>query len=512
MNITIDKNEKEPAYEQIRRQIVELVRDGLLEAGEKIPSVRELARSLGVSVKTVYSAYEALSAENIISTRHGSGTYITAQPGVATGVNLRTREEMGGPLHELPPMRWEPYSFRSEFFQLPRSKRQAGDLIRFSMANPDPSLFPFERIKQIATNMLWYPKEFFFDYGHPQGYQPLVEYLEKEMALAGVPMAAGEHDIVLTGGFQRALALVLSRLIRPGQKVAIESPTYTGIINLLIAQMIDFVPIPVDEHGMDTEYLAGVLAQGEVRAVICTPTYHNPTGVTMSQERREHLLRLAARHRVPIIEDDWGRHLRYEGEAPPPLKAIDPGDYVIHIGTFSKCFLPGLRIGWITSPAQLAVPLVLAKRGADVGDSFFLQALLYEFIVKGHFAKHLRKTVKEYKRRRNAMCKALKDHLPEGCVFRVPEGGLSVWVTMPPHILSIPLQGLAHEAGVEFLPASFCMPDRSDAAALRLSFSRSSVDDIDVGIKSLCSVIGDCIDHPDLLHAGTAASYKDLYR
>jgi DNA-binding transcriptional MocR family regulator len=510
MNINIDRTSKEPAYEQIRRQIGDLVRDGLLEAGEKIPSVRELARSLGVSVKTVYSAYEALAAENIIATRHGSGTFITTQPGVATGVNLRTREEMGGPISELPPMRWEPYFFRSEFFAVPRSKRHIGDLIKFTQAYPDPSLFPFERIKQVATNMLWYPKEFFFDIGNPQGHQPLVEYLEKEMALSGVPMAEGQNDIILTGGFQRALALILGRIMKPGQKVAIESPSYTSLLNMLTASGIDYVPIPVDDAGMDTEYLAGVLAQGEVRAVITIPTYHNPTGVTMSQDRREHLIRLAARHRMPIIEDDWGRLLRYEGEAPPPLKAIDSGGYVIHIGTFSKCFLPGLRIGWITSPSALAIPLTYAKIGADVGDSFFLQALLYEFIVRGHFTKHIRRTVKEYKRRRNVMCKLLKELLPDGCTFSIPAGGLSVWVKLPEHILSLPLLGLAREAGVEFLPAAFCMPNREDISAFRISFSRNSVEDIEAGMKLLCSIISDCVEDPQLLHGGTQ-SFEELF-
>jgi DNA-binding transcriptional MocR family regulator len=511
MNLRVDKLAAEPVYEQIRRQIAELVTDGLLSAGEKIPSVRELARALGVSVKTVYTAYEELAAANVIESRHGSGTFVTAQPGVVSGANLRTREEMGGPLTELPPMRWEPYFFKSEFFGVPRSKRHQGDLIRFTQAYPDPSLFPFERIKQIATTMLWYPKEFFFDIGNTQGYQPLVEHLEKEMALSGVPMAQGENDIILSGGFQRALSLVLARVLRPGQKVAIEAPTYAGILNLLIAQEIPFEAIPMDANGMDTEYLAGVLSRGEVKAVITIPTYHNPTGVTLSSERREHLIRLAARHRVPIIEDDWGRLLRYEGDAPPPLKAMDSGGYVIHIGTFSKCFLPGLRLGWITCPAALSIPLVRAKMGADVGDSHFLQALLHEFILKGHFAKHLRRTIKEYKRRRNVMCKSLREHLPSGCGFHVPSGGLSVWVTLPSHVKSLPLLSYARDAGVEFLPAAFCMPDRSDTAALRLSFARNTVEDIDAGVKVLCSVIADCIDNPAMLVSG-AKSYEDLYR
>jgi DNA-binding transcriptional MocR family regulator len=503
MHINLDQSSKEPAYRQIHRQIADMVRDGLLEAGQKIPSVRELARSLGVSVKTVYNAYESLCAENIIETRGGSGTYVTSQPGVVTGANLRTREEMGGQLSELPPMRWEPYFFRSEFFLNPVAKARTGTPIRFTQAYPDPALFPFDRIKQVATTMLWYPKEFFFDMGHPQGYQPLVEYLEKEMALAGVPMAEGENEIILTGGFQRALSIVIDRLLKPGQKVAIESPTYTGILNFLMAKEIDFVAIPMEKDGMDTDYLAGVLGRGEVRAIITIPTFHNPTGITMSQAKREHLIRLAARHRVPIIEDDWGRMLRYEGEAVPPLKAMDPGGYVVHIGTFSKSFLPGLRIGWITTPAVMGVPFVRAKLGSDSGDSFFLQALLYEFILKGHFAKYQRKAIKEYKRRRNAMCKALGECLPKGCSFIVPQGGFTVWVELPNFMRSLPLVSLASESGVDLLPSTFCMPDRQDAPAVRLSFSRNTVEDIEAGVRILCSVIADCIENPDRLKSGS---------
>jgi DNA-binding transcriptional MocR family regulator len=511
MYIKLDQNTKEPAYKQIHRQIAEMVRDGLLEAGSKIPSVRELARSLGVSVKTVYNAYETLCAENIIETRGGSGTYVTAQPGVVTGTNLRTREEMGGEFKDLPPMRWEPYFFGSDFFGLPRSKKHAGEVISLHQASPDPALFPFDRIKQVATTMLWYPKEFFFDRGDAQGYQPLVEYLEKEMALAGVPMAEGANDIILTGGFQRALSLVLDRLVKPGQKVAIESPSYVSILNLLIAKEIEYVPIPMDKEGMDTEFLAGVLSRGEVKAVITVPTFHNPTGITMSQSRREHLLRLAARHRLPVIEDDWGRHLRYEGEAPAPLKAIDPGGYVIHIGTFSKSFLPGLRIGWITTPTALAMPLFRAKLASDKGDSFFMQALLYEFILKGHFAKHLRKSVAEYKKRRNVMCRTLKENLPKGCKFSVPSGGLSVWLELPEILQSIPLLTLARDAGVEFAPSALFMPDRRDTSALRLSFSRNSAEDIEKGVKALCKVIAECLENPDLLRSG-AHSYGDLFQ
>jgi DNA-binding transcriptional MocR family regulator len=502
MNIHIDKESKEPIHAQIRRQIARLVRDGLLSAGEKLPSVRELSKLLNVSRKTVHTAFEELSAENIIESRQGSGTFVTSLPRVATGANLRTRAEMETSIENQPPMRWEPYHFRSDFFLIPPSRKKPEQLIKFTQANPDPALFPFQRIKQVATNMLWYPKEFFFDVGHPQGYLPLIDHLEKEMALNGIPMAETENDIILTGGFQRGLTLVLDRLLEPGQKVAIESPTYTGILNLLIAKGIDYVPIPVDEEGIDTEYLAGVMARDEIKAVVVVPTYHNPTGISMSCDRREHLLRLAIRHRIPIVEDDWARWLGYEDATPPPLKALDAGGYVIHIGTFSKCLLPGLRIGWITAPASIALPLVRAKLGAESGEGYFLHALLYEFILRGHFAKHLRKTLKEYKKRRDAMCRALDEHLPDGCNYHYPHGGFSIWVELPEHIKSLPLLARARDAGVEFLPAAYCMPSRKDSSAFRLSFSRNTIDEIKSGIETLCYILGECIDSPGLINAG----------
>ena len=509
MNLRIEKDSEQPIYEQIRLQIVQLVRDGLLPPGSKIPSVRQLALKLGVGKNTVSQAYDELSAESIIETRHGSGTYITDSPGIAIEHNLRSTRENGDGMDH-PKMRWDPYNFRSEFFGLPMSRRDE-ELIDFTKASPDPELFPFERIKQVSATMLWYPKEFFFDVGHPQGYQPLVEHLEKQMALSGVAMAEGENDIIITAGFRRALDLILGFILKPGQKVAIETPSYSGLLNVLIAKRVGIEPVPMDDEGMDTEYLEGLVRRGEISAVITIPTYHNPTGITMSQARREHLLDIATRFNLPIIEDDWGRELRYEGVAPPPLKAMDTGGHVIHIGTYSKVFLPGLRIGWMTIPSEIAVPQVRAKMGLDSGDSYFLQSLLHEFIIKGHFAKHVRKTLKEYKKRRNAMVAALNKHMPKSCSFREPMGGFSIWLKLPENFMSMPLLGLARKCGVDFGPANMMMAERNDSNALRLCFSRVSVEDIEEGIKALCSVIQDCIDNPALLKAG-AQDFEDLYQ
>jgi GntR family transcriptional regulator/MocR family aminotransferase len=508
VNLAVDKSSAEPAYEQISRQIEELVRQGLLGPGARIPSIRQLAQRLGLANSTVAIAYDELAARRVIETRRGSGTFIAGEVDAPRKIDL-SRGAGDGAAHDARPMNWEKYFFGSDFFGMPVGAKNQ-KLIRFTQASPDPALFPLERIKQVSASMLWTPQAFFFDRANPQGYQPLVEHIEKEMALAGVPMAAGQNDVILTGGFQRALSLLIDYLIRDGQKVAIEAPCFTQLLNLLIAKRVGYVPIPVDGQGMDTEYLAGVLARGEVQAVITIPTFHNPTGVCMSRERREHLLRLAEQYRVPVIEDDWGRLLRYEGEDDRPLKALDEGWYVIHIGSYSKCLLPGLRIGWITCPSAVAQQLVCAKLGADNSDSQFLQVLLHNFIEGSHFHRHIRHTVKQYRKRRDAMCDTLARCLPSGCRYRQPQGGFSVWLELPSHLRSMPLLKMARERGVDFFPAAFMMPDRYDTNALRLCFSRLKEEDIQRGTQVLCEVIADAMNNPGLLQGGFQ-QYEDLF-
>jgi DNA-binding transcriptional MocR family regulator len=329
------------------------------------------------------------------------------------------------------------------------------------------------------------------------------------MTLAGVDVSPGVNGVILTGGFQRGLSLLLDMLAGRGEQVAVESPTYASILNLLIAKGIRYAAVPVDTAGMDTEYLAQLLAKDRIKAIITVPTYHNPTGTVLSNERRQHLIKLAVRHRVPVIEDDWGRPLRYSGQAVPPLKALDRGGYVIHVGSFSKTFLPGLRIGWITVPGEIAVTLLRAKLAADKGDSWFLQVLLHEFILKGHYEKHLRRSVKAYKARRQAMLGALKQHMPDGVSWIEPAGGLSVWVRLPQQIQSAPLLMLCREAGLAFAPASLFMPGKRDSAALRLSFSRAAEPEIDRGVGILGGVLSEVLDNPQKL-AKLSASYEDL--
>jgi 2-aminoadipate transaminase len=181
---------------------------------------------------------------------------------------------------------------------------------------------------------------------------------------------------------------------------------------------------------------------------------------------------------------------------------MDEANCVIYVGTYSKCFLPGLRLGWIACPSDLARTLVYAKIGADYGDSYFLQALMHEFIRHGYLARHIRSANTEYRKRRDLMCRLLSKHLPPGCSFRKPEGGMYIWLQLPGQLKSMPLLRRARAAGVAFLPAAYCKPDRMDDSALLLSFSRVKTEEIESGIPLLCQVMAECLDNPKLLEVG----------
>jgi len=504
MHIQIDKNAPVPLYRQIVAEVRRLIDAGLLAAGTRLPSSRELAEQIGVSRKTILIAYQELIADRYLEGKPQSGTYVVDRTALAQMMGESGRKKGGSEEAEQakPTMDWSPYQIPGQFFALPPQRKateQPEQPISFIKAIPDSRLFPFEQIKQITQQLLWDPKAFFFDYGHPQGYQPLVEYIEKKEALSGVAMAPGQNDVVVVSGFQQGMNLLANLLIQPGDAVAVEMPTYADILNLLIARRIPYFGIPVDGNGMMVDKLPALLKRENIRAIITIPTFHNPTGTVMTKKRREKLLQIAADHQLPIIEDDWAQDLRYEGADVPSLKSLDKGGNVIRMGSFSKIFLPGLRLAWITLPSESAISLVRMKRACDCGDSFFLQVIMHEFILKGYLDKHLRRTRRIYKSRRDTMLEAMNDHFPKEITWTKPQGGFSLWVNLPPKLKSMALYHYCREKGVEFAVANFFWPGKSDASGFRLSWSLLEEGEIMDGIHRLGNALKKVLKNPRVL-------------
>ncbi|MCX6646015.1 MAG: PLP-dependent aminotransferase family protein [bacterium] len=504
MRIQIDKNAPVPLYRQIIAEVRRLIDTGLLAAGTRLPSSRDLAEELDVSRKTILIATQELIADQYLESRPQSGIFVVDRTSLkkmqqrpSTSSQNDTSSDTGDLM-----MDWTPYDIPGDFFSLPPQRKateQKSKPISFIKALPDSRLFPFEQIKQITQQLLWDPKAFFFDYGHPQGYQPLVEWLEKKEALSGTPMAPGQNDVVITSGFQQGLNLLVNLLLKPGDGVIVEMPTYAAILNLLIARKIPYYGVPVDANGMEVKKIEGIVKRHKIGAIFTIPTFHNPTGTVMSVARRKQLVDIAAANKIPIIEDSYAQDLRYDGAQVPTLKNLDKYGIVIRIGSFSKAFLPGLRLAWVTLPSKLAVPLVRMKRGVDRGDSFFLQVIMHEFILKGYLDKHLRRTRRIYKARRDALLEAMDEHFPKEITWTRPRGGFSLWVNLPKEVKSLALYHYCRERGVEFAVANFFWPGKQDASGFRLSWSLLEEGEIIDGAARLGKALKEVLADPHIL-------------
>lgn len=512
MYLPIDEHSETPLYQQVVDAIKAMVEDGRLPGNTRIPSSRQLSEELNLSRKTVLTAYQILMADHYLETRPQSGTYVVDRSAIKHRDGFRSTSSTSAPeppAVETAAFDWNAFAVPNTFFALPRQREateHGQEVINLIQATPDPHLFPFDKIKQIAQSMVWNPKDYFFTYGHAQGFQPLVEHLEQRMALEGVAMAPGQNDIVMVTGFQKGLNLLLDLIAHEGDTIVIEQPTYSSILNLLIARRFEYVGIPMDRDGMRADKLEQVLKSKTVKAIVTIPTCHNPTGISMGLERREQILALAAQYRIPVIEDDYALDLRYDGPKLPSLKALDTEGAVLHIGSFSKVFLPGLRLGWVTAPSTAALQLVRLKRAVDQSDSYFLQAFLHEFIKRGYYDQHVRLATRTYQSRRDALIEGLEQYLPPGVTFTRPNGGMSLWIDLPTQWQSLPIYHLAREEGVEIAVAPFFWPGKTDSNGFRIAFSLHHEATLREGARRLGQALMRLVDDPKLYE-----HYADSY-
>ncbi len=276
-----------------------------------------------------------------------------------------------------------------------------------------------------------------------------------------------------------------------------ESPTYLGALQAWNAYGAEYVPVASDENGMDTDVLEEALRTGP-KFIYVLPNFQNPTGVTLSLERRRRLVELADRYGVPIIEDDPYGQLRYEGENLPAVEVLDAechpnsGSYsgnVIYLSTFSKVLSPGLRLAWVVAPPEVIRKLVQAKQGADLHTAVFNQMIALEVGQHGYLDKHILKIIEVYRERRDVMLDALEEHMPKGVTWTRPEGGLFLWVTVPPQINTANLMIEAVQQKVAFVPGESFFPCGGGTNTMRMNFSYSTPDEINEGISRLSRVL-----------------------
>ena len=319
-----------------------------------------------------------------------------------------------------------------------------------------------------------------FDDRH--GYGPLRATIAHVLASQGVQAQA--DSVLITSGSQQALTLVAQILLKPGDVVLVESPTYDLALDLFRAQHLKLIGCPIDAAGMQVEQLEPLLQQHHPKLIYTIPNFQNPTGACLSLPRRRQLIALADRYNIPILEDDFVGDLRYEGRVQPALKALDPGGRVIYVGTFSKLLMPGLRVGFLVADGPIYELLAQLKRVNDLMSSTLTQRALEVYVTVGRYQAHVRRSCQVYRRRRDAIVQAIGRELPAGVQVVSPQGGLFVWLRLPEGMSAIQLLPLAAEEGVEYAPGPRFFPQPADGERyMRLNFATQTPEDIDEGIR-----------------------------
>ncbi len=358
------------------------------------------------------------------------------------------------------------------------------DLISFAGGLPDPQTFPVAVLGELTARLLSDDAAVALQYSPTPGLPGLRDALSDRLAASEARRPAAD-ELMVTSGTIDALRLIATTMLDAGDVVAVEAPTYLGAIDSFRGVEADVQGIPVDEAGVDTEMLERLCRNGKPPKLFYTvPDHHNPTGITMSAERRAALVELCRRHGVLIVEDVAYRELSFTRDRPPTLWSLAP-DVVVQAGTTSKTFFPGVRLGWAVGPPDAIAQMVVAKQTSDQCAGAFGQRLLEDYLRGGHMETQLRASNALYSQRCAAMLAALDEYMPPGIAWTRPLGGFFTWLSGPEWLDTVDLAGKAREAGVAFVPGRPFHPQGDGGNNLRLSYSLAGDDDIETGVARL---------------------------
>ncbi len=370
----------------------------------------------------------------------------------------------------------------STVMELLRLAGQPG-LISFAGGLPAPELFPVAEVRAATDRVLDSQAATALQYGATEGYTPLRELVVGEMASRGIQCQVG--DTLITSGSQQALDLVARVFLDDGDYVLTENPTYLAAIQVFQSYGARFAPVPTDDDGLIPAAIPELIARHRPKLLYTVSNFQNPTGRTLTLERRRELADVAARHGLIVVEDDPYGKLRYHGIDLPPIRALDSSGHVIYTSTFSKTVAPGLRAGYVIAPEAVQRRLVVVKQATDLHSSSLDQRIVYEYYQENEPAPHVARIRAAYGERYAVMDECLRAELTDAFGWTHPEGGMFLWVTGPAGLKSHALLARALELGTAFVPGRDFFPDGGGDNQIRLSFSSIPVEQIREGIPRL---------------------------
>ena len=368
------------------------------------------------------------------------------------------------------------------------------DIISFAGGLPASELFPVEEMKKVSVKVLDENGEEALQYSGSQGYLPLRNHIAKRMNEKNKTNVKAE-DILVTSGSQQALDFAGNVFLDEGDIVLCESPSYLGALNAFKGYKPKVMEVPTDKEGMITEELEKILKENDkVKFIYVIPDFQNPTGISWSLERRKKFMDVINKYEIPVIEDNPYGELRYEGEFLPSLKSFDTKGLVIYLGTFSKIFCPGYRLGWTCASKDILSKFIICKENSDLQTSTIGQRELSKYIDDYDLDAHVEKIKSTYKKRRDLMLDCMEKEFPQGVSFTHPQGGLFTWVKLPEKLNAQELMEKCVENKVAYVPGGFFFPEGNKENYFRLNYSSSKEDKIVEGIKRLGNVLKDALN------------------
>lgn len=360
--------------------------------------------------------------------------------------------------------------------------------INFASGLPDANLFPLEELQKLCNEVFQEEGKIALQYSAAEGYSALRSFVAERLTRRGERTSV--DNVLITHGSQQGLDLAARVLLDPGDKIIIESPSYLAGLQIFDSYQAEYLPVSMDGEGMRVDQVEELLKTQAPKMIYTLPNFQNPTGLTLSLNRREKLVALAERYHVPILEDNAYGDLRYVGDPLPSLRAFKGGQVVISTGTFSKTIAPGIRVGWIVAEKELIDRIAQVKQITDLHTNTFWQRVVYRYCIHGHLEPQIQRLCKAYKKKRDILLQCLERYLPREVSWTYPEGGMFLLLTLPDSMQAEDLLKVAmEEKKVAFVPGRTFFPRGDGHNTLRLNFVSPKPEEIEEGVQRLAEVI-----------------------
>lgn len=469
VSIQLNKNCKTALYVQLYDEIREMIITGKLSHGFLLPPVRKLAQSLEINAGTVMSSYKLLEQNGYIFSRSGSGSYVaelSAQEELDNNDNVSVEE-------------FETFRFKTE--------QESLSYIDLAGINPDPDLISIEDFKMVLIEVLDRDKGHAFGYQDSQGFLPLRQAIADNLKKQNINIT--NNNIQVISGAQQGIDIVAKAVVEYGDYVFVEKPTYPGAIAAFKSRGAKLVSINLQQDGLDIEDLENKIKKFRPKLLYIMPNIQNPTGYTYSLAKRNRLMGLARYYNVLILEDDYISDLSYNNNNPAPLKALDRDERIIYLKSYSKIFMPGLRLAFLTVPEKLVNKFLAVKQHSDIATSGLTQRAFDLYLRKGIWYEHINTIRSIYYERYQFTLKLIKELMPPTVKCDEPNGGLALWLELPSGISANRVVALALQQKVLVTAGTPFFVRQAVDRYLRISFALAQPTEIKKGLRIIADIV-----------------------